>query len=130
MVSVVVTVMIFAESSLEALSAVRFAFAVLPLLLAVLLFASGMLATPKKGDRILSDTGILFLFVSFAVGALFGSLIIPFTRAKYPGEPSVGNIYTVFPGIYFFMYSSTIAVALLVVMAPYIFQELGLKPKK
>jgi hypothetical protein len=131
MVSVIVSVMIFAASNIEVFSSVKYAFAVLPLLLAVLFFAAGMLAAPKEGQGIFSERTILYFLVSFAVGALFGSLIMPFTRMIYPGEPSPGgNVFQASPGMYFFMYSAMITVALLVIVAPYLFGRSGVNSRR
>jgi hypothetical protein len=81
MLSIIVSVMIFASNSRTILVSTKYAFVLVPLLLAVLLLALGKLASPKdKQKAILSSTNIMSFTISFMVGALFGSLVMPFTR--------------------------------------------------
>ena len=120
LLSVAITVMIFAMSATEYLYSLRHIFATTSLLLALLLLCLGYLVSSSTPSVSSVLCVVMAAGIAFSTGFVFGSLAMPFSRSEVlsmatgqgvmlNGEP----LYRVFPQVFPFMCQVMLTTAVL-----------------
>ena len=115
LLSIIISIMIFAAQSAQHLYTLRHTYAISSLFLGVLFFTLGIIIKDRyrrPNFLLLSEV----LLISFVVGFIFGSTALPFIESPITNEDGTpikygqSTLYFIPPGVFFFMYMSVLIV--------------------